>query len=232
MTPQHLARALRSGILVSDHAFDVHLPAPYQALSGLYWTPVEIAAKAAWWLTELGARTVLDVGAGVGKFCVIAALARDLEITGIEQRGELVRHAEELARRFAVVGHARFIAGELDAIDPDAFDAIYAFNPFGENLFTPAKRIDSTVDLTPERFHRDVRLFEKTLERLSVRRMLVTYHGFGGRIPDSFECVREARLGSDVLRIWRKIRSSARGREWIEVDGTPALVDAARDRAD
>lgn len=224
MTPQDVARALRSGILVSDHAFDMNLPTAYQSLSGLYWTPVEIAAKAAWWLTELGARTVLDVGAGVGKFCVIAALTRDLELTGIEQRSELVRHAEELARRFAVVGHARFITGQLEAIDPDAFDAIYAFNPFGENLFTPAKRIDSAVDLTPERFRRDVRLFERTLERLSVGRMLATYHGFGGRIPDSFECVREARLGSDVLRVWKKKRFEARGLWWIEVDGALTLV--------
>lgn len=223
MTPERVGRALRSGVLVSDHAFDVHLAPPFQRIAGLYWTPVEVAAKAAWWLAELGAHTVLDAGAGAGKFCVIAALARELEVTGVEHRAELAAHARALATRFGVAERVRIVDGRLETIDLRAFDALYAFNPFGENLFSPATRIDSTVPLSAERHRLDVTFLERALVALPDGRLLATYHGFGGRVPGSFECVRQAALGTDVLRVWRKTRD-APGAWWTEVGDEMVLV--------
>jgi hypothetical protein len=47
--------------------------------------------------------------------------------------------------------------------------------------------------------------------------VLFTYHGFGGRIPDSFSLARSESAGTDVVRMWRKTLPS-RGGAWLELD--------------
>jgi len=37
-------------------------------VSAEYWTPLRVAVRAAGWLEELGIGSVVDIGAGVGKF--------------------------------------------------------------------------------------------------------------------------------------------------------------------
>src|SRR3954452_18195742 len=74
MTPPAaaLGDALRSGAAVPDAEFDRLFPDELRDRSYLHWTPVEVAVRAAELLapSPRGIR-VLDVGAGVGKLCLI-----------------------------------------------------------------------------------------------------------------------------------------------------------------
>jgi hypothetical protein len=47
---------------------------------------------------------------------------------------------------------------------------------------------------------------------------LVTYNGFGGKVPDSFELLRAKPTGESLLRLWRKSRVRSRGGHWLEYD--------------
>src|SRR5260370_26412000 len=77
-----------------DAEFDTVYPAEIQALSPRFWTPVGVARRAAELFRTAGARSVLDVGAGVGKFVLVAAAAEpELDFVGIEQREHLVHIA-------------------------------------------------------------------------------------------------------------------------------------------
>src|SRR5258708_32599839 len=75
-----------------------------RALSGQHWTPVAVAARAADLLTRAGATRILDVGAGVGKFCIVGALSTAAEFVGVERREGLVQVARRAA---AQVGSKR-----------------------------------------------------------------------------------------------------------------------------
>jgi methyltransferase family protein len=203
-TPQQIAAAIRTGRVPADRLFDRHLPEHLRSASSDFWTPLEVALTVASWLGEVGARTVLDVGAGVGKFCVAASLVTDCAYFGIEHRPRLVEAARELARRFDVEARIAFIEGEFgDAIVARA-DAVYLYNPFGENLRPYDDWLDDTVALGHARFRHDVALVERFLDLLPVGTHVVTYNGFGGRMPEAFVEVRADQTFANVLRMWRK----------------------------
>jgi SAM-dependent methyltransferase len=215
--PEDVATCLRTGRLVPDDAFDAWLPAELARASRRFWTPLGVAARVTRWLGELGVRSVLDVGSGVGKFCVAGALCSPLRFTGVEQRGRLVAAARELARRFGVGERVRFVHGLLNAEDFRRFDAVYFYNPFGENICPVNDRLDEQVELCRARFDREITQVEELLAAMPVGSYLATYNGYGGRVPDSFELLRERLAGRNLLRLWHKARKERTGGYWLEL---------------
>jgi predicted RNA methylase len=178
---------------------------------------VRVALDAADLLKGSGAKAVLDVGSGVGKFAVVARLASGLDITGVEQRPNLVSAARAAAERY----HApvSFICDRIEHIDPRVYDAFYFFNPFGENLVDHYERLDDEVTLNRQRFARDVQLVERWLEDAAVGTSIVTYNGFGGRIPASYELVLVLPAGRHRVRLWTKRSVRGGGSYFIESRG-------------
>jgi SAM-dependent methyltransferase len=207
----HLLRSARW-----DAAFDWLLPPLARRKSARYFSPLSVAGRAAVRFAELGARRVLDVGAGPGKFCIAAALARpDLVWCGIEQRQGLVKTAQALAVGLRLE-NVEFRAGDALSIPWRSFDGFFFFNPFAENIFTAEDTFDTGVELSERRLATELL---RTLRRLSSLRrgsVLVTYCGLGGPIPSSYDLEHEEPMGSAALRTWVKRRSHEA--EWLHLD--------------
>ena len=62
----------------------VSYPKGLRGVSGQHWTQLVVAKRAAEWLDALRIRIVVDIGSGVGKFCVAAALVGHCRFTGLE----------------------------------------------------------------------------------------------------------------------------------------------------
>jgi len=204
---------------IPDDRFDRAFPPRWRACSARHWTPVEVAVCAALWFAESGARRILDVGSGVGKMCIIGALATDLEFVGVEHRASLVEAAREAAELFSVGDRASFAHASVDGFDASGFDAFYFYNPFGENLHVPSESLDSSVELGHERYMRDVRHAKEMLRDAPVGTRVVTYHGFGGRVPKGYFLDRAERIGTDALRLWVKYHTDTPN------DGAKPVVD-------
>jgi SAM-dependent methyltransferase len=206
LRPEPIAEALRRGECPDDRAFDAFLPSSLRILSRQHWTPLSVVARAARWLDELGVRRVLDLGSGAGKFCVAGALAGRCQFVGLEQRPELVRAARALARSFGVDDRARFIAGALgDVVLPSA-QLYYLFNPFEENLSDGSEHIARDVELSSDRYARDLAATHQLLCSAPLGTYVLTYNGFGASLPAGY---RELRRDPDLpsaLRLWRKTR--------------------------
>ncbi len=213
-----IADALRGGREVTDAELDLLLPPPWRRASAQFWTPVAVARKAAAWLARAGSRRVLDVGSGVGKLCVVGALTTELSFHGIEQRPPLVDVARGLAAMFALGDRVSFQSGKLQQASFFAHDALYFFNPFGENVVQREDWLDVSVELSQERLEKDVWFIERTLREAPMRTRVVTYHGYGGPLPDSYHPTVCAPAGTGVLRLWTKIHAETRGRCWLELD--------------
>ena len=191
-----------------DRSFDSIYPADVRALSSRFWTPVAVARRAAVLFREAGARRVLDVGAGVGKFALVAAAtAPELHIVGIEHRKRLVEVARR-ARSLLRIANARFRVGDVTLAGWRSFDAFYFFNPFGENVFLGPERIDNRVELTESRFARDSTRVDRSLRSASVGTVVIAYHGTSGEIPPCYDLSHSERAGTDWLRVWVKRRVS------------------------
>ena len=203
-------------IFEQDALFDEQFPDYVRERSSQYWTPVAVAAHAAAIFRERGARRILDVGCGPGKFCLVAGSRQpELEMHGIDQRPRLVRLGTRLAERLDA-RNVRFSAGDVTGIPWDDYDGFYFFNPFSENVMLPSEQFDDSVPLSSLRFGTELLLVESLLERAPVGTVLVTYFGLGGPIPASYELVADECSGADRLRTWvqgpRRRPSSA----WLE----------------
>jgi hypothetical protein len=203
---RRLAEALRTGSCPVDHTFDRFLPEPLRVVSPQYWSPLAVAKRAAEWLDDVGVHNVVDIGSGAGKFCVAGALFGRCHFIGLEQRVFLVDSARALARLFDVNDRVRFVRGALGAVPAPVADAYYLFNPFGQYWFEADDMVQTNVEFGNERLADDVAAAEQLLRRAPVRTWLLTYNGFGGRVPDGYELLRVDWELPGVLRLWRKER--------------------------
>lgn len=207
---------LRRGGWVEDRYFDRLLPDALQAKSESFWSSVHVAQTAARWLDAARATRVLDVGAGVGKFCAVASLTTGHRYWGLERRGSLVFEARKLAQALnaEVVMHE----GGLGVIEPHRFDAFYLYNPFAEHIADKYERIDDTLVCSIDEYVRDTRTVERWLRTAKVGTVMVTYNGLGGRIPFSWRCEKEQRVGGNVMRLWVKHDDDPSTDAFIEVE--------------
>jgi SAM-dependent methyltransferase len=199
---QEIFRALRSGFPPSDREFDEVFSKQTRLLSSGHWTPVRVAVCAAEMLVTRPGTKVLDIGCGSGKFCLIGAATRSVSFAGIDQRLHLLAEGQAIASR-ANLSNVEFIHGNMMDLDWSGYNAFYLYNPFLENLCTPAV-IDETVPLKPEYFHLYVEAVQQKLMFLPVGTRVVTYHGFGGEMPYGYRMVANKEIGSDFLQCWIK----------------------------
>lgn len=202
----------------TDESFDALLPQYERARSQQYWTPIAVAARAASSLANHGAKRVLDVGCGPGKFCLVAGRAQpQVEFHGIEQRRRLVRLGRALSRRL-FVPNVRFTRGDATHAEWTEYDGFYFFNPFAENLFERPERFDDRPALSKRRYGTELLLAECMLGHACVGTVVVTYHGLGGAIPSSYELVRDEPAGTDRLRTWIQRSQQQQSWAWLESD--------------
>ncbi len=195
--------------LADDSAFDQRLPLQLQVQASTHFTPVDVARYAARLLAPTPGMSVLDVGAGAGKFCIAAALAvPDCEFVGVEWRPHLVELATALARELGVT-NARFVCGDALELDWSTFDSFYLYNPFAEQLFEPVFALDRTIDFDPETFAACVTGTRCKLARARVGTRVVTYHGFGALPPLGYEASSEDPIGCERLDLWVKAHAIA-----------------------
>jgi SAM-dependent methyltransferase len=211
--------------LVDDPTFDEALYAPpIRARSSRFWTPVTVASRAAQLLARHDVRRVLDVGSGPGKFCLAAAsVCPEIDFTGIEHRPHLVEAARLAGARLRLE-NVRFLEGTVTELPWTEFDALYLYNPFAENVCDEGDHLDDTVELSTPRYMADVRCVGAALTAAPVGLVMVTYHGFGGPIPVSYELVHAERAHSDWLRVWVKRRLRGDGATFYVEDGDELLI--------
>jgi predicted RNA methylase len=189
--------------LRSDAAFDAVYEERIRALSRQHWTPVAIAARAARLLTMAGARRILDVGSGAGKFCIVGALSTRAELVGVERRADLVAVARRAAEQMGAT-RATFIHAEIESLTIDGFDGVYLYNPFFEHISRKLPLVDRTVERSGRAHRRVVRALEAKLRAMPAPVVVVTYHGFGGQLPPTFSHVGDEPAGNDRLELWVK----------------------------
>jgi SAM-dependent methyltransferase len=204
VTADRVAEALRGGSCPPDHAFDRFLPVELQRVSNHYWTPLVVAKRAAEWFEDADVRTVVDIGSGAGKFCIAVAIASDCQFIGLEQRSKLVGAARTLARVFGVEDRVTFLEGAFGQVATPMADAYYLYNPFGEYMFGPREYFEGSRGHGVAQCARDIDAVKNLLRRAPLGTLVLTYNGFGGRVPASYRQIRADDNMPNALRLWQK----------------------------
>ncbi|MBC6110922.1 methyltransferase domain-containing protein [Pedobacter fastidiosus] len=172
-----------------DIHFDYLYPDHIQQLSSVHWTPIDVARKASEFLSCPGHK-VMDIGCGVGKFCLTSAFFHpDTRFYGIDQRPSLIKHANDTKKRLHL-SNVDFISGNITDIDFREYRSLYFFNSFYENLNTLAG-IDSTVNRNCDLYRFYTQLLYRKLDEQPSGCRLVTYYTKPAQIPPSFKIAEE-----------------------------------------
>jgi hypothetical protein len=183
----------------TDSLFDALVPPDLRHLSSVHWTPATIALHAVRWLAPQKGVRVLDVGSGVGKLCAIGALAVDATWCGIETNVYLATAATEIACALGVAERTRFLVGDALSIDWSSFDALYFYNPFELPLFGT----DGGGHVRPTRDSSlYLELVTARLRSLGPDTRVVTFHGFGGEMPDGYDLRARRTTPLGELDLW------------------------------
>jgi SAM-dependent methyltransferase len=188
---------------LTEIGFNNHLPHALKQATQLYFTPIEVAQTAAEWLTGNHEEKILDIGAGVGKFCVTAARFSGKLFFGVEYRKSLVEIGNELIEHYEVGTNASMIHSNITDIDFMEYDAFYLFSPFYENL-EPEQRLNDEVELEEKLYQVYLDYTEAQLGKAKIGTRLVTYFGNNFEVPDSYERVKHAFDGA--LKLWIKMK--------------------------
>lgn len=204
-----IAAQLAAGLPVSDARFDRLLPPSLQALSGMHFTPVAVAARAAAWLTAGGAAEVADLGAGTGKFCLVGAATTPARFTGLEVRSGLVQVARDLARRLGL-DRAQFVQADLRTAPLGRYQAFYVYDPFSEAEAGEDERLDPWVP-TEDR-GADVAALLDRLAGAPAGARLAMFCALGGAEPAGWRLEGHEPLDprGDALQLWVKVAAPAR----------------------
>jgi SAM-dependent methyltransferase len=191
-----------AGRQLTDRAFDQVYPRSLREISREHWTPVRVAQRAAQLLAEADATSVLDVGSGPGKFCIVGALTTSLTFTGVERRRFLVDAARAAAVRCGV-SRVRFFQDNVVDFDFAGYDGFYLYNPFFEQVGRRLQPIDAEVGHSPDLFQLYVTAVERKLAGAPSGTVVAIFHGFGGDLPD-YDEVHAEDIGDGDLAIWKK----------------------------
>lgn len=199
---QRSARGLRDALARGDEVLDDELdrvfPDELRERSVLHWTPIDVGLRVAALLAPSGTHRVLDVGAGVGKLCLVGASVTGATWWGIEQDPMLVAAASQAAWAMDLDARTRFVHGDGSRLDWNEFDALYFYNPFTTLMLAPHASAFvryATIQSTLRRIEQ--RLAEA---RRGVR--VVTYYGFGGKLPAGYRLMAREPAGGDHLELW------------------------------
>ena len=186
----------------TDKNFDKLIPLAYREISQRHWTPVDVAKKAAEFLAS-GSKhpQLLDIGAGLGKFCATAAHFTKAPITGIEQRESLVTIGNEIIQSLGLQ-HVQLIQENITKCDFQKYNGIYFYNAFYENIDQTSSPIDTTIEFSSGlyRYYSDI-LYKKLKEQPTYTR-LATYHTNNSSIPEEYSVLETHFAG--LLKLWIK----------------------------
>ncbi|MEO7730526.1 MAG: hypothetical protein ABIY55_06100 [Kofleriaceae bacterium] len=195
---QAIRDALARGATVADAELDQVFPEELRDRSHLHWTPVAVAVRAAALLAPTPHLRILDVGAGVGKVCVVGAAVTGATWWGIEQDATQVAAANHAAWALDVDRRTRFVHGDGSRLAWDEFDGFYFYNPFTTLMLAP----HASPFVRYATIQRTLRRIEQRLAAARPGTRVVTYHGFGGKLPAGYSLAVREPAGGDALELW------------------------------
>jgi len=186
---------------INDAAFDSLYPERIQQLSREHWTPMTIARKSAKFLASEPGKKILDIGSGVGKFCLIGGhFFPEVSFYGVEQREELYQFAMSAKGRTGAK-NVNFIHRNFTKLNFAEYDHFYFYNAFFEHL-TSDGHIDQQTEYSTILYYYYSQQLFKELDAKPSGTRLVTFHSLEDEVPPSYQLV-DATVDL-LLKMWVK----------------------------
>lgn len=173
---------------MTDAQFDDLLPSFLQSKSKQHFTPFSVIQKAASFLCSDPNASIVDIGSGVGKFCLEAArLYPTCSFYGIEIRDDLFEIANFLKKKLKR-SNVEFIHADMKSIPFHSFNHFYLFNPFHENIETE-NALDEALVLNEKNYLSYSGYLYRQLKRHPLGTRIASFHMPEASFPETYMVV-------------------------------------------
>lgn len=186
----------------TDLDFDQYLPPRLQKLSSSQWTPLFVIKEIVQMIKTHSISHIYDLGSGVGKFSILVSLLGEIQVTGFEQRKELLDLAQALKIKFKA-NLVEFSHLDFLELDFSHFDAIYCFNPLYETMSTKFS-IDEETPKSSILYIQKILKLKSNFLNMQKGSKIITYHGFGGIMPKEFKLITKRKNYFGEIEVWEK----------------------------
>lgn len=184
-----------------DQDFDQLYPIRYRSISKIHWTPVDVIKIAVGWLNGKTPCKILDIGSGVGKFCLLGSILSKSIFVGVEKRKNLFEQSKKTAKLLEIK-RVHFINENVVNIDFTDYDAFYYFNPFCEQIAN-SDWIDKKPTFSLEKYGEYEKHVFSQLKIMPKGTKVVTYCSNDFSLPVSYQ-VRNM-MFDGLLVLWIKL---------------------------
>jgi SAM-dependent methyltransferase len=182
---------LKVAKILSDEEFDLIYPKEIQSLSERHWTPVSIIKIVTDFLCLGQGLKVLDIGSGVGKFCLVgASLKPKCEFYGVEFRKSFVTLSNRLKDTYRIK-NVHFLNKDILEMNFNDFDSIYFYNSFQERIDDTAS-IDNYSEISYELYKEYTKYLFFQFQNMPMGTRLATYHTADFYIPEGYKLVEKS----------------------------------------
>ena len=106
-----------------------------------------------------------------------------------------------------------FVHGGAQDFDYARGTVFYLYNPFGEQICETLPSIGNDAEFSPIYYRYYIMATLAHFARAAPGTVVITYHGFGGRMPAGYTRVHDEPAGNDRLRVWVKDAAPATARK-------------------
>lgn len=176
---------------ILEGEFDLIYSPKIRALSDRHWTSVEVTKAALDFLCYKDNLKIADIGSGVGKFCISAALLKpNCFFYGIDYREDFIDISIKIKDDYRIE-NTHFINRDFSDVDFKNFDGIYFFNSFQEKIDDTAM-IDQFSNVSYDLYKKYTQNLFMKLNAMPEGTRLVTYHTNDIFIPYSYRIVNKS----------------------------------------
>ena len=195
-----MSEILNLKIPLTDDEFDAVLPIHIRKLSNRHFTNLEVSREVSQRLNEYKDLNLLDLGCGIGKFCVVVASITKHNITGIDFRHDYILIAKRFKDKYNLK-NLNFINQNILKVNFKTFNAFYLFNPFLEQIDNTA-RMDDDYETSPLLYSIYENHVRQELQKMPAGTIVITYYVNPQQMPFNYEISQTSFDG--FLKIWTK----------------------------
>jgi len=189
-----------------DQFFDSLTNKKFSDYSAIHWSKSSTIKSAVDFFIQNNVQNVLDIGSGIGKFCILGAQFSNIHFTGIEIRKDLHEEAQRIKQKLNIP-NLNFIHADIKEINFSDYDAFYYYNPFCEHIAI-SEQIDQEIIFSEEKYYEYEDFVVQEMEKLKEGTIIILHHAKTFMLSKNYRLIDILENGE--LTFWVKETHSER----------------------
>ncbi len=185
-----------------EQSFDDLTLDKFKSIAEVHWSSFSSIQMVVDFLDRTDSTNILDIGSGIGKFCILGAKLTNIHFTGVEIRESLHKEAVRILKKYALE-NVTLIHDDIKNLDFSPFDAFYYYNPFCEHIATN-NWIEKSDFLEEDKYYEYEDIVLQKLEQKETGTIVILHYAKTLFLSENYQLLDIQQDGE--ITFWKKIK--------------------------